>query len=117
MIFIHKRGVVVLNLEVDVLELDNKCTVKLTGEIDVYTAPRLIDSLLPLTKKKGNKILIDLEKVTYLDSTGLGVFISAYKSSKENDSAIKLVHVRDRVLRLFQVTGLDQIMDLKSEEI
>ena len=89
---------------------------KLTGEIDVYTAPKLKQEILPLTEKAGNKVKIDLQHTNYLDSTGLGVFISAYKSSKKNGSELKLIHVHDRVLRLFKVTGLHEIMDVETEE-
>ncbi|MFD2132076.1 STAS domain-containing protein [Pseudogracilibacillus auburnensis] len=105
-----------LNLKIDILREENNYIVRLTGEIDVYTAPKLKDKLLPLTEKEGNKIKIDLANTTYLDSTGLGVFISAYKSTKQNNSNLKLIHVRDRVLRLFQVTGLHEIMNLEIDE-
>src|SRR5699024_7432990 len=88
--------------------------VKLTGEIDVYTAPELKEKLLPLTEESGNDVQIDLANTTYLDSTGLGVFISAYKSTKEHQSHMELIHVKDRVLRLFKVTGLDEIMNLNT---
>lgn len=104
-----------MNLAIGIEENSNHYTVKLTGEIDVYTAPELKEKLLPLTEKKGNEIQIDLENTTYLDSTGLGVFISAYKSTKEFQSHIELIHAKDRVLRLFKVTGLDEIMNVKTE--
>lgn len=105
-----------LNLTIDVVEEENYCIVKLNGEIDVYTAPKLKKEILPLTERKGNKVKIDLENIKYLDSTGLGVFINAYKSTKENDGELKLIHVHDRVLRLFKVTGLHEIMDLDEKD-
>lgn len=105
-----------MNLSIDIIEEGNESLVKLTGEIDVYTAPKLKKELLPLTSKKGNNVRINLENTTYLDSTGLGVFISAYKSSKENSSKLELFHLQDRVLRLFEVTGLNKIMNVKTNE-
>lgn len=104
-----------MNLAIEVEEDSNHYVVKLSGEIDVYTAPDLKDRLLPLTEGSGNLIQIDLANTTYLDSTGLGVFISAYKSTREHQSQLELIHVKDRVLRLFKVTGLDEIMNLKIE--
>src|SRR5699024_12847983 len=50
----------------------------LQGEIDVYTAPNLKDAIMPLVKVTGQQVLVDCQKVTYLDSTGLGVFIAAF---------------------------------------
>ncbi|AVQ98016.1 anti-anti-sigma factor [Oceanobacillus iheyensis] len=103
-----------MNLVIDVVEENNKSVVNLSGEIDAYTAPNLKESLLPLTQKEGNTVEVDLGNVNYMDSTGLGVFISALKSTKENSSEMKLVNIQDRVLRLFKITGLDEIMDLNS---
>lgn len=101
-----------MNLTVDVIEEEASTIVKLTGEIDVYTSDSLKEILLPLTKKSGEKIKIDMEGITYLDSTGLGVFISAYKSTEQNNSELELIHVKNRVLRLFKVTGLHEIMNV-----
>lgn len=101
-----------MNLTIDIKEDGKKYIVQLRGEIDIYTAPSLRDKLIPLTEKAGNNIKIDLEEVSYLDSTGLGVFIHAYKSSKQHNSDIEIIHVKDRVFRLFQVTGLNDIMEV-----
>ncbi len=87
---------------------------KLAGEIDAYTAPQLKEALLPLTKNEGTTVVVDFEGVNYMDSTGLGVFISALKSTKENNSDLRLVALQERVRRLFDITGLDSIIDIES---
>lgn len=97
-------------------EENDNCIVRLNGEIDVYTAPQLKQEILPLTEIKGIKVQIDLQNISYLDSTGLGVFINAYKSTRENGSELKLINLHSRVLRLFKVTGLHEIMDLEADE-
>ncbi|WP_047981051.1 anti-sigma factor antagonist [Ornithinibacillus contaminans] len=103
-----------MNLRIRIDEENNKSVVHLTGEIDVYTAPLLKDALLPLTKQQGNVLEVNLEHVNYMDSTGLGVFVNALKSTKENDCVLRLVNLQDRVLRLFQITGLHEIMDINA---
>ncbi len=101
-----------MNLKVEVSEENAKSIVGLSGEIDAYTAPQLKESLLPLTRIESQLVEVNLEDVNYMDSTGLGVFISALKSTKENNSHLKLVNLQDRVLRLFKITGLDEIIDI-----
>lgn len=101
-----------MELDINVIEADDKVVVNLSGEIDVYTAPQLKDTLLPLTEIKGNNIEICFEKVNYMDSTGLGVFINALKSTQQYDSRMKLVNLSDGILRLFTITGLDEIIDI-----
>lgn len=103
-----------INLDVDVKEEGMTKTVVLTGEIDAYTAPTLKEALLPLTKQADAKIIVDLDKVNYMDSTGLGVFISALKSSKEHASSFKLINLQERVYRLFEITSLDSIIEIEN---
>ncbi|WP_010098099.1 anti-sigma factor antagonist [Ornithinibacillus scapharcae] len=103
-----------MNLQIQINEQENKSIIHLSGEIDVYTAPKLKEALLPLTKEKDTIIEANLEHVSYMDSTGLGVFINALKLSKEYESKLRLVNLQERVFRLFQITGLHEIMDIHS---
>ncbi|RKQ30934.1 STAS domain-containing protein [Oceanobacillus halophilus] len=102
-----------MELSIHLTEKNNSLVIHLSGEIDAYTAPQLKERLLPLTKQNGTLIKVDMEAVQYMDSTGLGVFISALKSTKENNSKMKLIHIDERVYRVFKITGLDEIMDLE----
>ncbi|MFC7063691.1 STAS domain-containing protein [Halobacillus seohaensis] len=101
-----------MNLTIDVSNKESVTIVSLSGEVDAFTAPKLKDTLLPLTKEEGQTVEVDLQEVKYMDSTGLGVFISALKSTKEHDTSLRLVQMQDRVHRLFKITGLTEIMDI-----
>ncbi|MBM7599910.1 anti-sigma B factor antagonist [Virgibacillus halotolerans] len=103
-----------MNLNIDILEETGKSIVSLSGEIDAYTAPQLKEALIPLTVEKERTVEVDLEDVNYMDSTGLGIFISALKSTKEHESHLKLINIQDRVFRLFKITGLDEIIDVNA---
>ncbi|UOQ44344.1 STAS domain-containing protein [Halobacillus salinarum] len=103
-----------MNLTIDVTNKENTAYVSLAGEVDAFTAPKLKEALLPLTKEDGQTVEVDLQEVNYMDSTGLGVFISALKSTKEHDTELKLVQMQERVYRLFKITGLTEIMNIDS---
>lgn len=103
-----------MNLFIDVVEEKQKSKVILSGEIDAYTAPQLKEALLPLTKVQDKTVEVNLADVNYMDSTGLGVFISALKTTKEMGSQLKLVDLQERVFRLFTITGLIDIIDIKA---
>ncbi|MBT2652778.1 MULTISPECIES: STAS domain-containing protein [Oceanobacillus] len=103
-----------MNLSVNTEEKDGRIVLKVAGEIDAYTAPKLKETLLPLIKESSNHVQVDLEEVNYMDSTGLGVFVSALKASKEKESNFELINVQDRVYRIFEITGLDEIIQLKA---
>lgn len=101
-----------MNLEIERQDNGDAKVLLVKGEVDVYTAPKLKEALVPLTKHEGAKVIVDLEDVSYMDSTGLGVFIGALKSTKEYNSELRLVSMQDRVRRLFEITGLDSIINI-----
>lgn len=103
-----------MDLLIDIREEGNKSIVILSGEIDVYTAPKLKEAILPLTEHEDCIVEVYFDNVNYMDSTGLGVFIGALKSTKEHNSRLSLVNLHERVLRLFKITGLSEIMDINS---
>lgn len=88
---------------------------KLAGEVDVYTAPMLRDAIIPLTVGKNSNVIVDMTDVGYIDSTGLGVFIGAYKSSYQHNNYLKLIGVTEQIERLFQITGLSEIIDIDTK--
>lgn len=104
-----------MNLEIKVENHTEKTSVILAGEIDAFTAPKLKETLLPVTKEAGHIVEVDMENVNYMDSTGLGIFVSALKSTKENNSDMRLVQLQDRVYRLFEITGLTDIITIDNK--
>lgn len=107
-------GGISMNLEVKHTEEVGKDILYLRGEVDAYTITELKDAFKVVMQKENHEVIIDLEEVTYMDSTGLGVFISALKSAKENNSELKIINIQDRIYRLFQITGLNEIMDVQA---
>lgn len=87
-------------------------TIYVEGEVDVYTAPQLREKLLPLCQN-GQTVVVDLSKVNYIDSTGLGVLIGAYKAQRATAGKLILTGMNSRLYRLFKITGLHEIMDIE----
>lgn len=102
-----------MQLEVQCIEKEGRYNLLLNGEIDVYTSEKLKEALYPLTNKEGVEIIINLSQINYIDSTGLGVFIGALKMAAKHESSIKLTGMIERVRRLFQITGLDEVIDIE----
>jgi anti-sigma B factor antagonist len=85
---------------------------ELEGEVDVYTAPLLRQEIMDQVDKGTKFILVRLESVEYLDSTGLGILIGGVKRLKEQGGALKLVGPSPRISRIFDITGLNRIFDV-----
>lgn len=86
------------------------------GEIDTFTAPVLREEFDSIRITNGLLIELDLSKVSYMDSTGLGVFIAFYKRIIREDAKLKLVRLSSRLTRLFKITGLSELMDIETEK-
>lgn len=103
-----------MNFSLKTSESGKRTVIVANGEIDAYSAPILKEKLLRETIKKDHEVIVDLKNVSYMDSTGLGVFISGLKSAKEHESNLTLMNLQTRVRRLFRITNLDSIFTIKS---
>jgi anti-sigma B factor antagonist len=79
------------------------------GEVDVYTAPRLREKLVELVSQGKLKVIVDLEGVDFLDSTGLGVLVGGLKRLRSHDGDLQLVCTQQRILKVFEITGLTKV--------
>jgi len=93
-------------------ELDGATVVAVGGEIDVYTAPKLRDKITELVAGGCYELVVDLEAVEFLDSTGLGVLVGGLKKVRAHDGMLRLVCTQDRLLKIFRITGLAKVFDI-----
>src|SRR5215471_19113708 len=82
------------------------------GEIDVYTAPQLRARLISLVEDGARRVVVDLGRVEFLDSTGLGVLVGALKRLRGVGGELSLVCGQERLLKIFRITGLDRVFTL-----
>src|SRR5512147_2397811 len=79
------------------------------GEIDVYTAEKLRGRLRDIVNSGEKHVVVDLTKVEFLDSTGLGVLVGAHRRLRARDGSLDLVCPHERLLKVFRITGLDSV--------
>ena len=94
--------------EVAVEDIDGWRVLRLAGEIDVATAPRLRDRLVQLVTEGPPQLVVDLSGVTFIDSMGLGALISGLKRARAHDGDLRLAGASDHVARVLAITRLDQ---------
>ena len=85
--------------------------VDVEGEIDIYTAPRLRELLIDLVSKNNYQIVVNLDKVGFVDSTGLGVLVGGLKRVRAHDGSLDLV-CTEQILKIFRVTGLTKVFGI-----
>jgi anti-sigma B factor antagonist len=86
--------------------------IEVGGEIDVYTAPKLKERLVSLADSGSYQLIVDMESVEFLDSTGLGVLVGGLKRVRNHEGWIDLVCTQSRILRIFRITGLNRVFSI-----
>ena len=82
------------------------------GEVDVYTAPKLREKLVELVSDGHYNIVVDMTKVEFLDSTGLGVLVGGLKRVRSHNGSLELVCNQERILKIFRITGLTKVFPI-----
>ena len=101
-----------MDLKLGHYDKDGIEVVDVGGEIDIYTAPRLRELLIDLVSKDNYQLVVNLDKVGFLDSTGLGVLVGGLKRVRAHDGSLDLVCTRERILRIFRITGLTKVFGI-----
>ena len=84
------------------------------GEVDAHTAPQLKSAIGAVMDQGANDVVIDLDQVSFMDSTGLGVLVGALKRLREQGGELRIVCSRRPILRVLEITGLDKVIPLYS---
>lgn len=101
-----------MQFEVRTREQEGWTVVEVAGEVDIATAPDLRGALEEVREKGAIRIVIDLEGVTFMDSSGLEVLVGASKGLEERGGRLALVCEDGPVHRVLRITGLDKGLDL-----
>jgi anti-sigma B factor antagonist len=97
-----------MDLELETSERDGVAVLSLRGEIDVYTAPRMRQAIVDLVDAGSLNIVVDMQNVDFLDSTGLGVLVEGLKRVRTRGGNLSIVITQDKILKIFDITGLNK---------
>ncbi len=101
-----------MELDIKTERADGSCVITVAGEVDVYTSPTLKREIARVMDDGCENVIVDLEKIGFIDSSGLGVLVSALRAMKEQGGTMRLVCSADSILKIFRITGLDKVFPL-----
>jgi anti-sigma B factor antagonist len=98
----------VTSVQIQLISADGESPIVLqvTGEVDIQTAPELFDKITEVLDAGALELILDLDGVSFLDSSGLGVLIGANKRILAAGGSFKLVTGQETVLKVFRITRL-----------
>jgi anti-sigma B factor antagonist len=100
-----------VNLSINTDIVDEVSVVHVGGDLDVYTAPRLKETL-DAAMAQGPRVVLDLSQVHFIDSTALGILVSAMQQSNAESGDFRLVVDDPYLLKIFRITGFDGLFQI-----
>ena len=101
-----------LDFSVAVTTVGGGATVRVTGDLDCYTAPQLRAALLALVEDGTQQVTLDIGGTQFVDSTGLSVLVGGLKRFREQGGNMVLKAPTPATRKLFEITGLHTVFDL-----
>ncbi|MDD5680723.1 MAG: STAS domain-containing protein [Candidatus Omnitrophica bacterium] len=86
------------------------------GDIDINTSPQVKKSFDKVLKDKSGKVLINLQKVEYVDSSGLATIVEILKNLKVYGGKLRLSNLSNKVRSLFEITKLEKLFDIADSQ-
>ena len=93
---------------------DDGTVVEVTGEIDIDTAPQMRE-VLDAAVEVGDPVVIDMQGVTFIDSTGFGVLVLVNLRAMRIGTPLALRAVPDRIRNLLGLLGLEAVLPIEPE--
>lgn len=86
--------------------------IRVEGDVDLYSSPKLRETVLDASRKGLSPIVINLSKVNYMDSSGVATLVEGLQLTKEYSGAIRIVGLNERVSEIFKLTRLHQVFEI-----
>ena len=100
-----------MELKVDLRQEGEKLFVDLQGDLDINSNKEFKEKVNSVKGVK--KITVNCENLSYIDSTGLGAFISIYKHIKEKGEKLVITGLKPHIKKIFLITDLDKVFEIE----
>lgn len=103
-------------MQISVKSLGRTATARLAGEFDLTAAQEVREQLDGLIDSGTSRLVVDLRRVSFLDSSGLGVLLARYRRISERGGEMFLVGAQGGVRAVLEMSGVRQVMPLLADE-
>lgn len=100
-----------MELKVDLKKDGELLFVDLQGDLDINSNKEFKEKVNSVQGVK--KIIVNCENLSYIDSTGLGAFISIYKNIKEKGEKLVITGLKPHIKKIFLITDLDKVFGIE----
>jgi anti-anti-sigma factor len=102
-----------LDWDLEVRTTGGRAEIQLTGELDLETAPSLVAAFEGLLDDRPPKITMDLTRLMFVDSSGLGALVACWRRAQQAGTALTITNPQEDVSLSLEITGLNQILPIQ----
>jgi len=103
-------------MEIKTRGIENVVILDVDGEIDLYNAPSLKEIIRQSIEARKYSIIINLGRVSYIDSSGIGALISSLSNLRRYQGGLKIINVTGSVKKVFELTKLTSFFEIFDDE-
>ena len=103
-------------MEVSSRDAGKSTIIDVSGEVDLYSSPKLRKEIIKFTKKKTSNIFINLNDVGYMDSSGIATLVEGLQLSNKYKGGFKLIGLSAAVKEVFALARLEKVFEIYDEE-
>jgi anti-sigma B factor antagonist len=86
--------------------------VAVSGEVDLYSSPRMREAILAGVSRKNPRVIVDLTKVSYMDSSGIATLVEALQLTRKHSGRLVVAGLSERVREVFELARLESVFEL-----
>jgi anti-sigma B factor antagonist len=99
-------------MKIESVDYKGKKIIAITGDVDMYSSPELRNEMMAHIGNKATALYINLESVTYIDSSGIATFVEGLKSMKLYGGKLRFCGIPDSILEIFRFSKLDRVFEI-----
>ncbi|MDX1958178.1 MAG: STAS domain-containing protein [Leptospiraceae bacterium] len=103
-------------MEITQREVDSIPVIDIVGEVDLYNTKEIKDLIDQMIKDGKYQIVLNLEKVPFMDSSGIGTLVTGMYRLKKYHGNLKIVNIVGSVAKVFKMTGMDAHLEIFEDE-
>jgi anti-sigma B factor antagonist len=102
-----------MGLSIEQSQSSDGSLIRVVGEVDLYSSPELRKAILKAVPTADGSLAVNLEGVTYIDSSGVATLVEGLRSAREHGTGFALVSPSPAVMQVLELARLDSVFDVR----
>ena len=99
-------------MEIGIVDYKGRKVIEVSGDIDMHSSPALRTQLMSLVTQKVSPVIVDFNKVSYIDSSGIATFVEGLKGMKSYGGRLQLFGIPKGIMEIFSFSKLDKVFEI-----